>query len=625
MKQYKFFSYEPNGSFDFPYTLDIDFWDSVSIFEGDYLHEDFGFLENDSRNVLSHASGLIHLLLDDKDNNELKMDLLRDFGNYLVCMESFQGNRGDALQIILALITFGLIDYVSVDILHYYIRCKKNLQEGNGPSRDRCLDFETLYIAIGDKVLIENLDLDLALRYYYLAQLEWPIDFFFPSIDEEEIDPLSGFSNQMTKTWEEKYDCLDELRRGHYNVNLDKFDAGDKDELRLRFEKCLSLAKAYDENAIEEIDAFIDFLGKDFHAVTDRERLGLVMLGSLRKLCVPNMFYFLSNENESLIDDFSNEILSFIRDYDYNSNHRLWAWINDTEVDNPHRIVLEFYRANYYVEKIEDLLRSQSPNSNSAYYTSYETFSLMLPDHCIDARDDECGKFSVMNIAYMNDPNEGIVVRKRLFGEDGIPSIESERHVLEAPYVFLKCFTSLIDYLPMWQMYGDSAQGVCIVVDWDSSSDTSLYRVCYLHKTKTGYTIRESDNKGLNTKEIDEALKSLKSICVKFKSNEERLVFDSFLSPIVYLFKDSSYSYEQELRIMYQYKRSNRNIRHTNQNPPKLYVVNQRPLNIKELILGPRFKDVTNTLPYLSEQIELMTDKTHTIPPKITISNIDFR
>ena len=163
MKEYKFFSYEPNGSLDFPYTLDIDFWDSVIIFEGDYLHEDFGFLENDSRNVLSHASGLIHLLLDDKDNNELKMDLLRDFGNYLVCMESFQGNRGDALQKILALITFRLIDYVSVDILHYYIRCKKNLQEVNGLSRDRCLDFETLYIAIGDKVLIENLDLDLAI------------------------------------------------------------------------------------------------------------------------------------------------------------------------------------------------------------------------------------------------------------------------------------------------------------------------------------------------------------------------------------------------------------------------------------------------------------------------------
>lgn len=113
MKEYKFFSYEPNGSLDFPYTLDIDFWDSVSIFEGDYLHEDFGFHDNDSRNVLSHASGLIHLLLKDEDNKELKMELLRDFSNYLICMESFQGNRSDAFQIILALITFGLIVFIA--------------------------------------------------------------------------------------------------------------------------------------------------------------------------------------------------------------------------------------------------------------------------------------------------------------------------------------------------------------------------------------------------------------------------------------------------------------------------------------------------------------------------------
>lgn len=624
MNKYKFFTYEPNGSIDFPYGLDIMFWDSVSIFEGDYLHEDFGFADGDSDNVMSHASGVIHHLVNEPSNNDLKEDLLRDFRNYLLCMESFQGIRDNAYQILLALATFEMLNYAYIDIIHYYVQCQKNAREGDAPSRDRVLDFESLYVAIGDKVLAEKLDLDLALRYYYLAQLEWPVDFYYPSFDDES-DPLSDFTYQMAKDWKEQFECLDQIRRGHYNINLDPFNVSDKDELRLRFEKSLSFAKQYDKQAIEETDSFIDYLGEGFQEITDRNRLGLVMLGSLRKLCTPHFLYFLSTEDDPVKDSFSERIISFVKDMPVVSNYKLKSWIDTTDDVEAHRTILEFYKAYYYVDIIESLLRNKSNDSVSAYYTSFDTFSLMLPDHCFDEREDECGKFSVMNIAYMNDPNEGMVIRKRLFGDNNIPNNDSERHVLESPYVFLKCFTSLVDYLPMWQMYGDAARGICIVIDWDSNSDTDLYRVCYLNKTKNGYSVREGDNKGLNTKEIEDALRALRAICIKLKSDEERLVFDSFLSPILYLFKDSSYSYEQELRIMYQFNRSNHKIRHTNQSPPKLYVVNQRPLRIKEVILGPKFNDVTNTLPYLSEQLELMTYQTHTSFPQITISNIDYR
>lgn len=34
------------------------------------------------------------------------------------------------------------------------------------------------------------------------------------------------------------------------------------------------------------------------------------------------------------------------------------------------------------------------------------------------------------------------------------------------PYVFIKCFTPQIDFLPMWEMYGDYAEGCCLVIDW---------------------------------------------------------------------------------------------------------------------------------------------------------------
>lgn len=626
MDKYRFFSYKPNSAIIFPYKINMNFWDSVSILEEDYMHEDFGYNVDDSENVLAHASGVIHKLMNDDNNIELKDELLRDFENYLVCMESFQGTRSIAYQLFLALISFDLIRRAYLYIIHYYLQCRKNFLNGDGPSRALCLDFEIVYVAIGDRALVEEFDFDLAQKYYHLAQLSWPVEEpYYSDVYDDEIDPLSGFSSAMSLEWSKKADSLYQLSRGFSNVNLDSFDCYDKAELKDRFEICLLLAKNYDERAIEEIDSFIEFLGSRFEKVTDRERLGLVMLGALRKLCFPNMLFFLSNEREEVQDLYSDDIIQLIKDVSVGANTKLLDWLEEADKETAHRTVLEFYKANYYIDEIEKLLQSKSPNSLSAYYTSYDTFSLMLPDFCANDRDDECGKFSVMNIAYMNDPNEGLIIRKRLFGENNIPSVDSERQVLETPYVFLKCFTSLVDYLPMWQMYGDAAQGVCIVVDWDSSSDTSLYRVCYLHKTRNGFSVRESDNNGLNTKKIESALKELRAICSKLKSNEEKLVFDSFLSPILYLFKDSSYSYEQELRIMYQFKRSNRQIRHTNQSPPKLYVVNRIPLRIKELILGPRFKGITDTLPYLSEQLEIMNRKTHMPIPQITVSNIDFR
>ena len=93
MDKYRFFSYKPNSAIVFPYKINMNFWDSVSILEEDYMHEDFGYNVDDSENVLAHASGVIHKLKNDVNNIELKDELLRDFENYLVCMESFQGTR----------------------------------------------------------------------------------------------------------------------------------------------------------------------------------------------------------------------------------------------------------------------------------------------------------------------------------------------------------------------------------------------------------------------------------------------------------------------------------------------------------------------------------------------------
>lgn len=188
----------------------------------------------------------------------------------------------------------------------------------------------------------------------------------------------------------------------------------------------------------------------------------------------------------------------------------------------------------------------------------------------------------------------------------------------------------------MWQMYGDAARGVCLVMDWEKAQDLALYKVCYLNKTQKGYSVRVGENQSIDTNRVERHLRSLRHTGHKLRNLDEKLVFDAMIAPILYLFKDISYSYEQEYRIMYQFEKYDERIRHTKPKEllkgtetkalvPMLYVLPDHPIQIKELILGPKFEDITNTLPYLHEQLEKMAERTGTKEPRITISNINFK
>lgn len=243
-----------------------------------------------------------------------------------------------------------------------------------------------------------------------------------------------------------------------------------------------------------------------------------------------------------------------------------------------------------------------------------------------------------MHLSYMNDPNEGQTLRKALAGR--YDTEKKGRKQLNVPYVFVKCFSPRIDYLPMWEMYGDHARGCCLVINWVLSKpnakydDPTLYRVCYLRKTDGRYRADPSDNQGFS-----DSPEIVQKGCTRINAHLDELAqiadrlpqsllhyFDDILDKVRYLFKDSSYSYEQELRVIYQTKE---NILHTEpKNPedkPWLFVQTPFPLQLDEVILGPKFPDVSTRVPYLQEQIDQMCEKTDTEMPRITLSEIDYR
>ena len=183
---------------------------------------------------------------------------------------------------------------------------------------------------------------------------------------------------------------------------------------------------------------------------------------------------------------------------------------------------------------LSDLLLTELSAEDSsrliAYYTSSEVFSYMLPEKCTGEKKDRLGRLTVMHLSYMNDP--------------------------------------------------------------------TLYRVCYLRKTDGRYRADPSDNQGFS-----DSPEIVQKGCTRINAHLDELAqiadrlpqsllhyFDDILDKVRYLFKDSSYSYEQELRVIYQTKD---NILHTDGDKPWLFVQTPFPLQLDEVILGPRFQDVS--------------------------------
>jgi hypothetical protein len=185
----------------------------------------------------------------------------------------------------------------------------------------------------------------------------------------------------------------------------------------------------------------------------------------------------------------------------------------------------------------------------------------------------------------------------------------------------------------MWEMYGDHAEGCCIVLDspWYTKADEKqvvpLYHICYLAKTDSGYCLRKEDNPQVaDVEQLEELLEELKKVYSDLRNSNIPLeVFEELVSPIVYLFKDANYKQEQESRILYYFSEYAEAMKHTPGEYPKLYLQTDFTIRIREIILGPKVGQISEMLPYLQEQLEKLCKKTGDDMPDITLSEIDYR
>lgn len=479
---------------------------------------------------------------------------------------------------------------------------------------------------------------------------------------------------------------IDKIRRGEFN-NLPRFIPYLRDNTGSLFDQFKSNCKKKSWlKAIDVADNIISVISDSMADNKTRpEYRREIMLAEAIKECLA--YYFIKNNLQSNLNYGeiarnyrNNPELNSINVYldELDKNGIRWdQGFNDKVVGiaNAEEIIKKLWdqlklneehcgggpTENYNENLNEDNELPEQKISQIAYYTKLDTLGYLLPQ---TGKLDEIGVLSMMHLAYMNDPNEGKALPGAIF--NGLVEKDTRENA-KYPYVFLKSFTRRIDDLPMWEMYGDRAEGVCIVIDplqfAQQKSSIPMYFVCYLRKEKNNYVVKPEDNSNLSRSSVKTINRCLRQIRTWAKKNKDDASFmmalgDS-LQGIKFMFKDSDYSHECELRIVYiADEHSDDRIKQTvyptlekgttsdsdmSQNSilkydkaisyetgkaPMLYVSAEDPIIIDEIILGPKFKESARELPFLERRCDELCQKHSAFyngkSIKITFSDIKY-
>ena len=586
-------------------------YNKASTFEidDDYADDyDFGLYQGDRSKARKHADNLIYKLC---ENQEYSIDekehminmLVRDIERYILTtqLNSAQSDK-HVKRLLKALLAVDKdLDVITI-VCKYYQECMEYLQEVSYASIIK-IDYKDLYIHAGDRALFIKNDYELALKFYELSELDW---------DGGEIkqqDIIAKYDNEALKFIVSDYRKISEA------IN--------------NYESYMEISDLV-ENFLKNME-----LGLPKIKQISQARSILMLMYRLKKETMPYLLCRLSEEDDDSKKSYVESVIKNVELLKSGPMKIIAEYTISQKGKDKNQILEDILILTKTVNAIQQikqglLVKEVDDDVDIAYYTSIDNLFLMLP--CKAKKKEYIGKLAIMNISYMNDPNEGKTLQKFLYGKE-IERTRGKRRDVRVPYVFLKCFTTQIDYLPMWEMYADHAEGCCIVINWNkirqynTEKSVPLYRVLYLTENSGEYAITRTKNPHIKEfTRVKQYLNVLKDNAVLISTRKEALnIFGKLLSDIIYLFKDSSYSYEQEMRIIYSYDSVSDVFMHTETKYPLLFVYPDFPLQIEEIILAPKFIDRTRKIPYIQEQIEKMCDYIGGDMPIITNSNIDYR
>lgn len=534
-----------------------------SVTEREYNHDSFAFYTGDDLLARNHFFMQMRKLAElprSSDYQEERLFLLKiaceDLEKYVFALSMRRISEPQICSYGPRMATL-ILAYGGAESLYALIKEKhaETIRDYDGEyadnvSDDGFFDFYQIYEQYGDYALFILQDVDTALKYYELAALDW---YYFEG--EVEWDISSAKKEAILRRGQEFRRMSQLVRNPGESVSLwRRMVVWDGEEAyKESFIEYIHNLNAKDHSGIYQCaTAFFHNVSGMIDAGAARDDLRVAVL--LAHVVRDSSLY----STMVMIAPMVNKIqLSAKTKHDMfeclcaNQSKTLVAirkyLVNVGECEESFDVCFRLLTIKECVQRIARFLRvNPTEETELAYYTSLQTFSYMLP---FKAEKGMEGKLSVMNIAYMNDPNEGRTLQKSLFAGE-IPFEGDIRHRKDAryPYVFIKCFTPQIDFLPMWEMYGDYARGCCLVLDWSrirtQKMEVPLYHVCYLSSDVEDFHVEQQFNANLTSyKEMEEELHELAALCdLLYRKNDAACLeaMHSILNEILYLFKDSS-------------------------------------------------------------------------------------
>lgn len=509
-------------------------------------------------------------------------------------------------------------------IVRHFREEKNEDREFNWP------DLTAIYMAMGDRALFEEKDIDLAVDFYQLV---------FLTTGKQENEMFCKLKSQISyyKVIKNRKRRLETINSRHPQIShclatYKKFlnvyhstmtEIGGIQRINVLVMYADDFAGSYNELINNLLYYYEGDWSEDLKAEL---RMCYMMMLQVYNMAFLWEVFLLAQGDEIMAVELKSQVIAGIRV----SREEVLVPVREyvmryfMEPNENYDSLLLLFQGIAYVEWIRNILLGRNLPEEMAYYTSLNTLRYMFPERAKN----EAGRMSVMHVAYMNDPNEGKIFWNYLGNKD---FRQGQRESAMYPYVFLKCFTTRIDDLPMWEMYGDRAEGCCIVLPkkWfeGNNLDVPLFRVCYLRKCEKSYEFKDEDNPEILDKHnLRLCLKRLQEIYRKLsKASAAFFHFQNIVERIIFLFKDANYQHEQELRIMYSYPCACDAFCHVEMEYPKLYVYPKTRVQIKELILGPKLQGIAEKVPFIQEELEKMSRQTGGEIPQITVSEIEYQ
>lgn len=211
--------------------------------------------------------------------------------------------------------------------------------------------------------------------------------------------------------------------------------------------------------------------------------------------------------------------------------------------------------------------------------------------------------FRMNGLPGMNDKTEGLFAWNMLYNADKLENDELRKRMREINNAFIVSFSqeNEEDDLTLWRLYGDDAKGVCCVY---SIIEDKIKDRFFLHNIK--YITTNGENEEIE----DSLLENLR----KYTKNNN--LTSSDLSPTIFFYKPKTFEVEKEVRLLVDNKETTAYKRPqykkewvlTNSNKiPNPYIdipLNEFPLRLEKIILGPNMSDIDTIQAQLETMLE---------------------